>query len=133
MILYTALHWPVPATDGGSMADMASTFYRYITIIQLVPKYPRSITTAQLHDELMSRGIYITQRTLYRDMKERLSVYFPLLCDTDRKPHLWSLDAGYDMGFSVLPCDKCQAANSISTDYPYGISGFRSRHLISVI
>ena len=73
------------------MADMGEQFFRYITILQLIPPYPRYITTPELLHALHSRGIHITSRAIQRDLTERLSRYFPLMSDTQSKPYRWSI------------------------------------------
>lgn len=73
------------------MADMGEQFFRCITILQLIPPYPRYITTPELLHALQSRGIHINARSMQRDLTERLSRYFPLMSDTESKPYRWSM------------------------------------------
>lgn len=82
------------------MSDFASVFYRYITILQSIPSYPRYITTPellQLLQLLEHRGICLTQRSIQRDLSERLSLHFPILCDESTRPYRWSLDYQYQI------------------------------------
>ncbi|WNK19076.1 hypothetical protein P1P91_09300 [Halomonas piscis] len=84
------------------MADMGETFFRYITILQLIPPYPRSISTTELMGHLAQRGINIGSRSLQRDLNDRLSRYFPLFCDTTTKPYRWSMDHHYATGIPAI-------------------------------
>ncbi len=77
------------------MADLGGVFYRYVTILQCIPPYPRYITTKELLEQLEQRGLYLTQRSIQRDLSERLSVYFPIMCDESTRPFRWSLDRHY--------------------------------------
>lgn len=96
------------------MANLGGVFYRYVTILQCIPPYPRYITTKGLLELLEQRGLYLTQRSIQRDLSERLSVYFPILCDETTRPFRWSLDRDYrcdiplpsvgGVGVSYLSC-----------------------------
>lgn len=83
------------------MSDFASVFYRYITILQSIPSYPRYITTPELLQLLEQRGINLTQRSIQRDLSERLSLHFPILCDESTRPYRWSLDYQYQVDLPV--------------------------------
>lgn len=83
------------------MSDFAGVFYRYITILQSIPSYPRYITTPELLQLLEQRGIYLTQRSIQRDLSERLSLHFPILCDETTRPYRWSLDYQYQVNLPV--------------------------------
>ena len=83
------------------MSDFVGVFYRYITILQSIPSYPRYITTPELLQLLEQRGIYLTQRSIQRDLSERLSLHFPILCDESTRPYQWSLDYQYQIDLPV--------------------------------
>ena len=87
------------------MSDIGGVFYRYVTILQLIPHYPSSISTTDLLAQLEAHGISVTSRSLQRDLGERLSVYFPLICQEGTRPYRWSLDSSYDLGIPVLRLD----------------------------
>lgn len=80
-----------------TMANTAETFHRYLMTLQSIPRYPYSITTSALLGRLEGHGIKLTERTLQRDLSERLSLYFPLICDDSSRPFRWSLDRNYQL------------------------------------
>lgn len=71
---------------------MADTAIRYISMLQLIPRYPQSISTTALQITLAEQGFDINVRSIQRDL-EKLSVYFPLISDETVKPFAWSFDA----------------------------------------
>lgn len=72
---------------------MADTALRYLEMLQLIPRYPHSINTAELKDKLAELGYDINLRSIQRDL-EKLSVSFPLISDESVRPYRWSFDAG---------------------------------------
>ncbi len=70
---------------------MSDTLFRLLTLLQLVPRTPRSTTAPKLREELAKRGYEVTVRSVQRDL-EGLSGPFPLLCDDRSKPYTWSWD-----------------------------------------
>lgn len=83
------------------MSDIGGLLHRYITILQLIPNHPQYITTPDLLLQLESRGISVTARSIQRDLGERLSAYFPLICDESIRPYRWSLDRNYQLNLPV--------------------------------
>lgn len=75
-----------------SMSDPKDTLYRQITLLQLIPRYPGRIATPTLIEKLKERGFKVTPRALQRDLKDRLSYYFPIICHDQQKPYRWSFD-----------------------------------------
>lgn len=71
---------------------MADTAIRYISMLQLIPRHPRSISTTALQTALADQGFDINVRSVQRDL-EKLSAFFPLLADESVKPFAWSFDA----------------------------------------
>lgn len=67
---------------------------RHISILELVPKAPSSISTQQLQKKLVERGFEFPIRMLQRDLQ---SLYeqgcFGLEKDTRSKPYGWSINA----------------------------------------
>lgn len=67
---------------------------RHISILELVPKAPSSISTQQLQQKLVERGFEFPIRMLQRDLQ---SLYeqgcFGLEKDTRSKPYGWSINA----------------------------------------
>lgn len=96
------------------MSDFAGIFYRYITILKSIPAYPRYITTPELLQLLEQHGIYLTQRSIQRDLAERLSLHFPILCDESIRPYRWSLDYQYRVD---LPVPSDWSANFSNSEF----------------
>lgn len=74
------------------MSDPKDTLYRQITLLQLIPRFPGRIATPTLIEKLKERGFQVTPRSLQRDLKDRLSYYFPIICHDQDKPYRWSFD-----------------------------------------
>ena len=68
--------------------------YRHLSILELVPIVPSSISTRQLQQNLIERGFDISTRMLQRDLQ---SLYdqgcFGLEKDTRSKPYGWAINA----------------------------------------
>ncbi|MCH8536275.1 MAG: WYL domain-containing protein [Alkalimonas sp.] len=77
------------------MPRQSDTLLRTLTLLQLLPRSPSSISTSDLQQKLKDRGFEITLRSLQRDLN-KLSAQFPLLCEDTQKPHLWSFDRSYN-------------------------------------
>lgn len=75
------------------------TLFRYLTLIQLIPREPSYRATTTLAMLLEERGFTSEIRTLQRDL-EKLSTFFPIVCDKSGKPYRWAFDRGYK---SALP------------------------------
>lgn len=70
---------------------MSNTAVRYLTMLRMVPRHPKSITTTELAERLEGNGFSVTMRSIQRDL-EKLSVDFPLLVDESSRPFQWSFD-----------------------------------------
>lgn len=70
---------------------MSSTAVRYLTMLRMVPRYPKSITTTELASRLKEHEFSVTMRSIQRDL-EKLSTDFPLLVDENARPYRWSFD-----------------------------------------
>lgn len=68
---------------------MSDTSLRYLTMLQLIPRYPQAVNTLDLQKKLDDAGFSINLRTIQRDL-EKLSTNFPLICDEDTRPFRWS-------------------------------------------
>lgn len=68
------------------MSDLRDTLFRYLALLQLIPRAPGRISTPVLKAKLEQRGFQIDTRSLQRDLRDRLSLHFPLTCDDDQKP-----------------------------------------------
>lgn len=76
--------------DRPQTADPRDRLFRLIALLQLIPRYPKRISTAELKTKLQAQGFEIHTRTLQRDLNEKLSVEFPLLCEEEGKAYYWS-------------------------------------------
>lgn len=79
---------------------MSDTSLRYLAMLQLVPRYPHSVSTVNLQQKLSDAGFEINLRSIQRDL-EKLSASFPLICDEGSRPFQWSFSA--DASIKFLP------------------------------
>ncbi len=86
---------------------MSNTAVRYLTMLRMVPRHPRSITTTELAERLEGHGFSLTMRSIQRDL-EKLSVDFPLLVDENFRPFQWSFDR--DATMDIIPALDLPAA-----------------------
>lgn len=86
---------------------MSHTAVRYLTMLRMVPRFPKSITTTELARRLEEQGFAVTLRSIQRDL-EKLSVDFPLLVDEDSRPYQWSFDREATM--DIIPALDLPAA-----------------------
>ncbi|MBK1885593.1 helix-turn-helix transcriptional regulator [Marinobacter sp. DY40_1A1] len=86
---------------------MSSTAVRYLTMLRMVPRYPKSITTTELVQRLEEQGFSVTMRSIQRDL-EKLSADFPLLVDESARPFQWSFDREATM--DIIPALDLPAA-----------------------
>ena len=68
---------------------MSDTVARQIYSLSLIPRYPRSVSTSYIQDELNSVGFNAPIRMVQRDL-DSLSLRWPLICDDQTKPYRWS-------------------------------------------
>lgn len=86
---------------------MSNTAVRYLTMLRMVPRYPKTITTTELAGRLEEQGFSVTIRSIQRDL-EKLSTDFPLLVDEDSRPYRWSFDRNATM--DIIPALDLPAA-----------------------
>lgn len=72
------------------MSDPKDRLFRHLALLRLIPREPRSISTAQLLQKLKAEQFDLDLRTLQRDLTGRLGLDFPLLCDESQRPYRWS-------------------------------------------
>lgn len=84
------------------MSEMRDTLFRYLTLLQLIPRYPGRVSTPVLKEKLAERGFQIDTRSLQRDLRDRLSVHFPLACDDSNKPYRWYFDREFQCHLPAL-------------------------------
>jgi len=67
-------------------------------ILRMLPGKAPGITTSEIINELEVVDIYVTKRTIERDLVE-LSINFGLLCNDEKKPYRWHwmIDAGIEL------------------------------------
>ncbi|MCG2579835.1 MAG: WYL domain-containing protein [Marinobacter sp.] len=86
---------------------MSNTAVRYLTMLRMVPRFPKSITTTELAERLDDHGFTVTMRSIQRDL-EKLSIDFPLLVDEDTRPFRWSFQR--DATMDIIPAIDLPAA-----------------------
>jgi len=83
--------------------------YRHLSILELVPIAPSSISTQKLQQRMIERGFDIPTRTLQRDLQ---SIYeqgfFGLEKDTRSKPFGWSINAQWRGGSKVMSSEVAE-------------------------
>lgn len=84
------------------MSDARDTLFRYLTLLQLIPRYPGRISTPVLKEKLAERGFNIDVRSLQRDLSQKLSSHFPLGCDDSEKPYRWYFDRDFQCHLPAL-------------------------------
>lgn len=84
------------------MSDTKDTLLRLMMTLQLIPRYPGRIATPTLQEKLAERGFVVELRSLQRDLKERLSLHFPLMCDETVRPYRWSFSADAQVSLPTL-------------------------------
>ena len=84
------------------MSDTRDTLFRYLALLQLIPRYPGRIATPVLKEKLAERGFHIDTRSLQRDLSQKLSSYFPLGCDDSEKPYRWYFDRDFQCHLPAL-------------------------------
>lgn len=86
---------------------MSNTAVRYLTMLRMVPRYPKAITTTELANRLDEQGFSVTMRSIQRDL-EKLGTDFPLLVDETSRPFQWSFDREATM--DIIPALDLPAA-----------------------
>jgi predicted DNA-binding transcriptional regulator YafY len=68
--------------------NVVETFRRYLAMLRMIPRRPRVIDGAEIERKLAAQGIYVTRRTIQRDLG-KLSGIVPIVC-RNGKPLGWS-------------------------------------------
>jgi len=84
------------------MSDTRDTLFRYLAMLQLIPRSPGRISTPVLLEKLHERGFQVDARSLQRDLRDRLSLHFPLICDDAEKPFRWYFDKEFHCDLPAL-------------------------------
>lgn len=84
------------------MSEVRDTLFRYLAMLQLIPRSPGRISTPVLLEKLHERGFQVDMRSLQRDLKDRLALHFPLACDDSSKPYRWFFDHDFHCNLPAL-------------------------------
>lgn len=94
------MHTTAPSVHGAAMSrhEPKDPLIRNLVLLGLIPRHPRSISTVALRDALATQGFDINLRSLQRDLVDKLSGRFQLLCSVDdpdlaiarQRPYRWS-------------------------------------------
>ncbi|MGV8961378.1 MAG: helix-turn-helix transcriptional regulator [Stenotrophomonas sp.] len=90
-----------------SKNDPKDPLVRSLVLLGLIPRYPKSASVQELKAALEQRGFSVTSRTLQRDLSEKLSTRFPLICRDDGQAFRWSFDSQAQI---TLPATDTAAA-----------------------
>ncbi|RCV85767.1 WYL domain-containing protein, partial [Vreelandella rituensis] len=52
------------------MSEIRETLFRYLTMLQLIPRSPGRIATPVLLEKLRERGFQVDSRSLQRDLRD---------------------------------------------------------------
>ena len=95
---------------------MSDTILRQMNMLQLIPRYPRKVTTANVRDDLNDSGYEASLRTIQRDLQE-LSRVFPIISDERNSPFGWSWEKDAQ-GYESPAMDPIQALTfSLAAQY----------------
>lgn len=84
------------------MPEIRETLFRYLTMLQLIPRSPGRVSTPVLLEKLHERGFRIDTRSLQRDLRDKLALHFPLVCDDSSKPYRWYFDRDFHCNLPAL-------------------------------
>lgn len=71
------------------MAEAKDTLHRQLTLLRLIPEYPRYTSSKTLHEKLHERGFQVDLRTVQRDLN-RLSTPFAIISQDKSGRNEWS-------------------------------------------
>lgn len=95
---------------------MPETSIRYLTMLRMIPRHPRTITAPQLAEALTEHGFELNIRSVQRDL-EKLSSHFPLMVEEGSKPYAWSFNAS--AAASMIPALDMPAALTLELARAY--------------
>src|SRR5690554_3838763 len=84
------------------MSELRDTLFRYLAMLQLIPRSPGRISTPVLLEKLRERGFSIDARSLQRDLRDKIAIHFPLGCDDSQKPYRWYFDREFHCNLPAL-------------------------------
>ena len=83
-------------------SDPKDPLLRSLTLLSLIPRYPKSASVHELKTALEHRGFSVTSRTLQRDLANKLSHRFPLIYQNDGQSYRWSFDSQAQINLPAL-------------------------------
>lgn len=109
-----SLYENVNECRGTHVIDTRDTSFRYLTLLQLIPRHPHRIATTTLLEKLNERGYRVDMRSLQRDLRDKLALHFPLICDDSERPYRWYFDRDYHCNLPAL--DTASALTLVLTE-----------------
>lgn len=83
------------------MTSRQDTLFRYLTMLQLIPRAPQYRATSTLQTLLEERGYKVDIRSIQRDL-EKMSAHFPLWCNRESRPFRWSFDPSFKSNLPAM-------------------------------
>lgn len=83
-------------------SDPKDPLVRSLVLLGLIPRYPRSASVQELKASLERRGFSVTERTVQRDLANKLGHRFPLICQNDGRTFRWSFDSQAQINLPAL-------------------------------
>lgn len=82
------------------MSASKDTLHRLFTLLRMVPRHPRGISSSELLQQLRDKGFSVGLRSVQRDLHS-LSCIFPLMSN-DTPPYSWSFQADAPLDLAAL-------------------------------
>lgn len=100
-----------------SLESARDPLLRNLILLRMIPRYPSSISTTELHEALAREGFEISLRSLQRDLDGKLSQHFDLLCSKDDpdpaiaslRPYRWSYQPHVRPGLPLMSAAEALA------------------------
>lgn len=100
-----------------SLESARDPLLRNLILLRMIPRYPSSISTTELHEALAREGFEISLRSLQRDLDGKLSQHFDLLCSKDDpdpaiaslRPYRWSYQPHVRPGLPLMSAAEAMA------------------------
>ena len=72
------------------MRESRDTLFRYLALLQLLPQWPKSITTSEILEKLknLNPDYAVDKRSIQRDLN-KLSAEFAITCETEGRTNRW--------------------------------------------
>lgn len=88
----------MPRNNDMTRSEPKDPLIRNLVLLGLIPRHPKGISTPALQSALAKEGFHVDLRTLQRDLSQKLSSRFQLLCSADdpddairkQRPYRWS-------------------------------------------